>query len=124
MIDAREIIGGLRGSGIALRAVAGTVRYFPADALMGDEVPGLARFRDALLAALAEEQSWREAAMRPRLPARGAIPLLMAVDGPHPLGHCASCGLNLVPRERYRCDPCVKAAWAVLTEAASARDTT
>lgn len=70
-----------------------------------------------ILQALADEHevTWRIDAMRPRVPAKGAIPFLFArPDARWPVGRCCSCGDPLGPDERYRCRPCVAAAVAVL----------
>ena len=63
------------------------------------------------------EVAWRVEAMRPQLPAKGAIPTLVARPDLSPApGCCTSCGDPLKPGERYRCAPCVGAAWLVLRE--------
>lgn len=70
-----------------------------------------------VMRALAEEQevTWRVDAMRPQVPTRGAIPLLLArFDVVRAAGSCCSCGDPLGPDERYRCRTCVAAAVAVL----------
>ncbi|MGO9179405.1 MAG: hypothetical protein ACLQBX_02160 [Candidatus Limnocylindrales bacterium] len=70
-----------------------------------------------ILQALAGEQevAWRIDAMRPQVPAAGAIPLLLArSDAVRGSGKCCSCGDPLHPDERYRCGPCVAATVAVL----------
>jgi len=73
-----------------------------------------------VLRALSQEQdeiAWRVVAMRPQVPATGAIPLLLARPGIRfPLGTCCSCGDPLGPDDRYRCRPCADAAVAVLKE--------
>ena len=70
-----------------------------------------------ILKALAEEHEvkWRIDAMRPQVPANGAIPFLLArPDVRSPVRTCCSCGDPLGPDERYRCGPCIAAAVAVL----------
>jgi hypothetical protein len=70
-----------------------------------------------VMRALADEQeiAWRIDAMRPQVPAKGAIPLLLARPGVRfALGSCCSCGDPLGLDDRYRCRPCVMAAVAVL----------
>ena len=63
------------------------------------------------------EVAWRAEAMRPRVPATGPIPTLYARHlPPVPDGCCLSCGEPLPPGNRYRCEPCVRAAWLVLRE--------
>jgi hypothetical protein len=71
-----------------------------------------------VLRALAREGTevgWRVQVMRPQVPAKGAIPLLVArPGGPWDQGRCCSCGDALEADERYRCGPCVAATVAVL----------
>ncbi len=123
MIDAPELARSLRVRGVALAAAGGALRFFPADALSDAERADLAIHRDALLAVLAEDQARRERTMRAQAPEEGPVPFLMVTEGPHPPGHCASCGAALVPSERYRCGPCAWAAWTALAGVTSARDT-
>jgi hypothetical protein len=73
--------------------------------------------KPAVLRALARESEigWRVDAMRPQVPAKGAIPFLLARPGaPWDQGRCCSCGDALEADERYRCGPCVAATVAVL----------
>jgi hypothetical protein len=80
-----------------------------AEALLAD--------KPAVLRALAQEGeiAWRVEVMRPQVPAKGAIPLLVArPGGPWDQGRCCSCGDALEADERYRCGPCVAATVAVL----------
>ncbi|MGO9179009.1 MAG: hypothetical protein ACLQBX_01965 [Candidatus Limnocylindrales bacterium] len=73
--------------------------------------------KPTILRALAEEQevAWRIDAMRPHVPATGAIPLLLArPDAMRCAGLCCSCGDPVGPAEGYRCAPCVAAAVALL----------
>jgi hypothetical protein len=73
--------------------------------------------KPAVIALLTEENAeiaWRVAAMRPQVPLRGAIPLLMARLGIPALNHCISCGDPIPAQRRYRCAPCARATWAVL----------
>ncbi len=70
-----------------------------------------------VMRALADERevAWRIDVMRPQVPAKGAIPLLLArPDAVRGSGLCCSCGGSLAADERYRCRPCVAAAVAVL----------
>lgn len=61
------------------------------------------------------EVAWRVKMMRPQVPTKGAIPLLVArPGGPWDQGRCCSCGDALEAGERYRCGPCVAATVAVL----------
>lgn len=68
----------------------------------------------ALLAAEDAEVAWRVEAMRPQVPVRGLIPILVARAHNPVRGGCISCGGRLSPRQRYRCGPCAQAAWVVL----------
>jgi hypothetical protein len=63
------------------------------------------------------EVAWRVEAMRPQVPRRGPIPLLVARREVVPQPDCClSCGDPLPEGRRYRCGPCQEAAWRVLTE--------
>ena len=68
----------------------------------------------ALLASEAAEIAWRVEAMRPQVPPRGAIPLLVARDLPVAAGRCLSCGEPIAASQAYRCRFCVEAARTVL----------
>ncbi len=70
----------------------------------------------ALLAADEAEVAWRLEAMRPQVPPRGPIPVLVARDAPVPAGCCISCGDGLREGRRFRCSPCAQAAGRVLDE--------
>lgn len=70
----------------------------------------------ALLAAEDDDVAWRAAAMRPQVPRQGPIPFLVARDVSPGAGCCLSCGDALGTQQMYRCDPCTRAAWAVLRE--------
>ncbi len=74
--------------------------------------------KSELLKLLAEDEyevRWRADAMRPQIPATGPIPFLVARFGQGTgASSCLSCGDPLTPGNRYRCGPCVKAAWLVL----------
>ena len=69
-----------------------------------------------LLAAEDAEVAWRAAAMRPQVPVRGPIPLLVAREFAPVPGGCASCGDPLSGGRPFRCGPCARAAWLVLHE--------
>ena len=70
----------------------------------------------ALLSAEDAEVAWRMAAMRPQVPHRGAIPVLVARAVGAPPGSCISCGELLQDGMTVRCSPCTRAAWIVLHE--------
>ena len=73
--------------------------------------------KPVVLALLGEEAvalGWRTAAMRPQVPERGSIPVLVARVGATTPGHCLSCGEPLAPGRTARCALCVRAAQVVL----------
>jgi len=70
----------------------------------------------ALLSAEDADVAWRVAAMRPQVPRRGAIPMLIARQVTSSLGRCISCGERLHEGVMVRCSPCARAAWVVLHE--------
>jgi hypothetical protein len=70
-----------------------------------------------VLALLTEEEvelGWRVAAMRPQVPVRGPIPVLVAREIAVLPGHCLSCGEPLALGRTVRCALCVRAAQMVL----------
>jgi hypothetical protein len=70
-----------------------------------------------VLTLLAEEEAelgWRVEAMRPQVPERGPIPVLVAREVAVIAGHCLSCGEPLAPGRTVRCVLCVRAAQVVL----------
>jgi hypothetical protein len=77
----------------------------------------LLALKPVVLALLIEEEAelgWRIEAMRPQVPERGPIPVLVArAVSPSP-GHCLSCGEPLPPERPMRCALCVRAAQVVL----------
>jgi hypothetical protein len=70
----------------------------------------------ALLAAEDADVAWRVEAMRPQVPRRGAIPMLVAREQAPEPGCCVSCGEHLNEGVTFRCSPCARAAWVVLHE--------
>jgi hypothetical protein len=73
--------------------------------------------KPAVIALLAEEDAeiaWRIAAMRPQVPVRGPIPLLIARESNPAPACCVSCGNPIPAHRRYRCAPCARATWIVL----------
>ena len=73
--------------------------------------------KPAVLELLAEEEIalvWRVAAMRPQVPRRGPIPVLVAREVAVSPGSCLSCGEALAPGRTVRCALCVRAAQRVL----------
>ena len=88
------------------------------EGLPADLWRALVEHKAELLAALAgKEADWRVATMRRQVPAAGPIPTLAArPDLSFKPGCCTSCGEPLPAGDRYRCSPCVEAAWIVLRE--------
>jgi hypothetical protein len=112
-----ELVGSLHRRGILLvPAGDGRLRYRPREALTEAERAVIVLRRDEILALLdADPIGWRVGAMRPQVPAMGAIPLLLARPGvKFPLGTCCSCGDPIDRGDRYRCRPCVDAVVTVL----------
>jgi hypothetical protein len=70
----------------------------------------------ALLTAEDADVAWRVEAMRPQVPRRGAIPVLVAWEGVPGPGCCVSCGEHLSDGLKLRCSLCARATWAVLHE--------
>jgi hypothetical protein len=73
--------------------------------------------KPVVLALLVEEEAalgWRVEAMRPQVPERGPIPVLVAREVSTNPGHCLSCGDPLAPGRTIRCGLCVRAAQLVL----------
>jgi hypothetical protein len=117
-MDALTLVREARRAGLHVSAtgsrlvVRGPRRLEPVAKALLDQKP-------AVLRALAEEQgvAWRIEAMRPQVGPNGSIPLLLARPGVRfPLGTCCSCGDQLSGDDRYRCEPCVVAAIAVLAD--------
>src|SRR5262245_46764072 len=78
----------------------------------------LARKAEVVAALFAEDAdiTWRAAVMRPQVPARGPIPVLVVRDIVPVSGSCISCGDPLPAHASLRCLPCARAVWAVLHE--------
>jgi hypothetical protein len=73
--------------------------------------------KPVVLALLIEEEAelrWRVEAMRPQVPLRGPIPVLVAREVAVIAEHCFSCGEPLAPGRTVRCAFCVRAAQRVL----------
>jgi hypothetical protein len=68
----------------------------------------------ALLTEEGEALGWRIAAMRPQVPLRGPIPVLVAREVAVIPGNCLSCGESLAPGRAVRCALCARAAQLVL----------
>jgi len=121
MTEATELLSELRRRGVNLRPAGDRIQYRPKDALPTELRAAVTRHKAELLMLLATEDPevrWRADAMRPRVPPTGPIPAMYArrLPAPVPDGCCLSCGEPLTPRNRYNCEPCVRAAWLVLRE--------
>jgi hypothetical protein len=117
---AQDLLAELGRRGVELAADGERLRYRPRDAVPPELRVAIVEHKHALLALLADEEAevrWRADAMRTQLTPTGPIPALAARPiGARESGQCLSCGDPLGPRSRYRCEPCVKAAWQVLRE--------
>ena len=87
----------------------------------------LARKPEVLALLVAEDPAvaWRAEAMRTQLRAAGPLPFLVARPTPLGRGGCLSCGEPLAPaadREAFRCSPCARAAWLVVSARSSQRE--
>lgn len=114
-----EMVGSLFRRGILVVPTGdGGLRYRPRDALTGAERADLSRHRNAIRAFLdADPVGWRAAVMATQVPQTRAIPLLLARPGIRfSPKSCCSCGDHLLPTDRYRCQSCTAAAFAVLKE--------
>jgi hypothetical protein len=75
------------------------------------------RHKPEILAHLAterEEIAWRAARMRRQILPGKPIPVLVARASQAGPGQCLSCGENLTPEDRVRCQWCVRAAQLAL----------
>jgi hypothetical protein len=68
----------------------------------------------ALLATEHDEIAWRVTRMREQILPGKPIPFLVAQASPEGPGQCLSCGEELAPEERVRCQWCVRAAQQAL----------
>src|SRR5437764_3160967 len=120
MTNAAELLGALQRRGVDLVLSGDRIRYRPRGAVTPELRSALIEHKAELLALLAEDDHavrWRAEAMRPRVPPTGPIPAMCARRlSSVPDGCCLSCGEPLPPGNRYRCEPCVQAAWLVLRE--------
>ena len=118
---ARDLLVELERRGVELAADGERLRYRPRDAVPPELRVAIVTHKQELLALLADEEAevgWRAEAMRFQVPPTGPIPVL-AARPVGPLtddGRCQSCGDLLPPEGRYRCEPCIKAAWRALRE--------
>jgi hypothetical protein len=70
----------------------------------------------ALLTAEDADVAWRIDVMRPQVPRRGAIPVLVAREQAPEPGCCVSCGDQLYEGATFRCALCARAVWVVVHE--------
>jgi hypothetical protein len=114
--DALTALAEARAAGLEVRAEPG--RLVVRGPRSGAELARCLLDRTAevltLLAAEDAEVAWRVVAMRPQVPSRGPIPVLVARDAPPVTGSCISCGDPLVASRATRCVPCARAVWLVL----------
>ena len=122
-MQAVELLSTLVSAGCRVAAEGDRLRVTgPRDApLTPDLRTAVVQHKAELLRLLADDDPdvrWRVAAMRPRVPPTGRIPPMYArrLPAPGPNGCCLSCGEPLTPRNRYHCEPCIRAAWLALRE--------
>ena len=120
MTGATELLTDLRRRGLDLVPVGDRIRFRPKDALPPELRDRVIEYKADLLALLldeAEQVHWRADVMRPQVPLTGPIPTMYARRLSNvPNDCCLSCGDALTPGNKYRCEPCVRAAWLVLRE--------
>ena len=107
-----------RAAGLEVRAEADRLRV-RGPRSREDLARKLLERKQEVLALLAEEDAevaWRGAAMRPQVPPRGPIPVLVAREVVPAPGCCPSCGDPLGEGRSLRCGACARAAWLVLHE--------
>ena len=116
--DAVSVLAAARAAGLEVRAEPGrlVVRGPRSRAELAERLLERTGEVLALLAAEDAEVAWRVAAMRPQVPPRGPIPVLMAREVGAAPGCCPSCGDPLGQGRGLRCGPCARAAWLVLHE--------
>jgi hypothetical protein len=107
-----------RAAGLEVRVEPGRLVVRGPRSLEGVAQRLLAQKADvvALLAAEDADIAWRVDAMRPQVPVRGPIPVLVACDTIPATGRCISYGDRLPNRLQFRCSLCSQAAWIVLHE--------
>jgi hypothetical protein len=120
-MQAVELLSSLASAGCRVSADGDRLRVSgPSGAPLTPQLrSALVKHKVELLRLLADDSEvrWRAEAMRPRVPHTGPIPPMYARRmEPVPDGCCLSCGEPLTPGNRYRCEPCVLAAWLVLRE--------
>ncbi len=110
-----ELLTELRRRGLTIVAEEGRLRIAPKAALTPALREVLIAHKSEILPLLQEKEiSWRVEAMAHQVPARGSIPFLVARETPFVRGRCLSCGNALNEGQRYRCQPCMQAAIAVI----------
>jgi hypothetical protein len=116
--DAVIVLAEARAVGLDVRAEPGRLVVRGPRSLEGVAQRLLERTAEVLVLLAAEETEVmrRVDAMRPQVPTRGAIPVLVARERPPKPGCCVSCGESLHGEMRYRCSLCARATWLVLHE--------
>jgi hypothetical protein len=116
--DALTVLAEARAVGLEVRAEPGrlVVRGPRAQETVAQRLLERKSEVSALLAAEDVEVAWRIEAMRPQVPQRGAIPVLVARDVRPTPGSCVSCGELLHEDVAFRCSLCARATWVVLHE--------
>jgi hypothetical protein len=117
-IDALTALTEARAAGLEVRTEPGRLIVRGARALQPLAERLLERTGEVLVLLAAEDAdiAWRVTAMRPQVPKRGAVPVLVARRGALKPGCCVSCGEALGEGMKFRCSPCARATWVVLHE--------
>ncbi|MDP9472821.1 MAG: hypothetical protein M3Q71_19515 [Chloroflexota bacterium] len=114
------LLADLQARGVRLYLAGDELRYKAKPGVMTPDLAAVIKpHKPALLAHLREEAvavAWRIEAMRPQIPERGPIPLLVAVSGiPPSPSACVSCGEAFTPTgSSPRCHRCTVAAQRAL----------
>ena len=116
----QELLAELERLKVELVADGDRLRYRPRQRVTPALRKALVARKRELLSVVAGRDAdvrWRLEAMRPGVPPTGPIPTLYARRlGRVPDDCCLSCGEGLTPGNKYRCEPCVRAAWHILRE--------
>ncbi len=124
------LLADLQARGVRLYLAGDELRYKAKPGVMTPDLAAVIKpHKPALLALLREEEAairWRIEAMRPQIPERGPVPLLVAVQGVPPSPNtCRSCGYPFTPvGYTPRCHRCTIVASRALGLAVSVPSTT